>query len=396
MDLPDQFSFSKKPIAPNGKRLSVISAKLPDDNSKRTSTSSTGSNNSSLTNQIRTNRTFSHAENLIEEIPTDDPLLDYDEQIRAPKFAVASKKSVDDIGSVSQNFTDSHEEQQDQDPVSHTPSPLDTTGSLLTDGDHPTEQHSSSGRRYQPAEVALGSNTYGVSPAPSTSAMTNYTLSDYMSSGNMIANHEPSTSNTSPLSSKKNSDESITMLTNRKIPRFALTPIRPVDDPKTPNYIPCVLRPLEHPPQSNMGTNDDDAGVIDSSSTMVSRDHWKPNNATVNCSDCGCTFSLMNRRHHCRKCGEIFCGKCLLSKAKLNYNCRFDVNGILCKVCFSCGKEWGAYLVDSFKIDMMPDFKGHNKKLETQTQDGMDPSNSVNGRQREMSNVPADWSWSSF
>ena len=28
------------------------------------------------------------------------------------------------------------------------------------------------------------------------------------------------------------------------------------------------------------------------------------------CQDCRCEFSLFNRRHHCRMCGQVFCGDC--------------------------------------------------------------------------------------
>jgi hypothetical protein len=28
------------------------------------------------------------------------------------------------------------------------------------------------------------------------------------------------------------------------------------------------------------------------------------------CMDCKAQFSFLNRRHHCRLCGGIFCGKC--------------------------------------------------------------------------------------
>ncbi|XAR51301.1 1-phosphatidylinositol-3-phosphate 5-kinase [Bertholletia excelsa] len=44
--------------------------------------------------------------------------------------------------------------------------------------------------------------------------------------------------------------------------------------------------------------------------TNVSRDFWMPDESCRVCYDCDSQFTLVNRRHHCRHCGRIFCGKC--------------------------------------------------------------------------------------
>lgn len=40
--------------------------------------------------------------------------------------------------------------------------------------------------------------------------------------------------------------------------------------------------------------------------------YWQPNNKATKCSNekCDTFFSILNRRHHCRKCGKIFCENC--------------------------------------------------------------------------------------
>ena len=37
---------------------------------------------------------------------------------------------------------------------------------------------------------------------------------------------------------------------------------------------------------------------------------WVPDENVSVCYNCNVTFSLLNRRHHCRNCGKIFCGPC--------------------------------------------------------------------------------------
>ena len=37
---------------------------------------------------------------------------------------------------------------------------------------------------------------------------------------------------------------------------------------------------------------------------------WVPDNITKNCTRCNILFTLLNRKHHCRYCGKIFCNEC--------------------------------------------------------------------------------------
>ncbi|KAG0287857.1 hypothetical protein BGZ98_004455 [Dissophora globulifera] len=43
----------------------------------------------------------------------------------------------------------------------------------------------------------------------------------------------------------------------------------------------------------------------------VDKRHWKPDDSRESCAFCFAPFHrLTNPRHHCRKCGDLFCGKC--------------------------------------------------------------------------------------
>ena len=38
--------------------------------------------------------------------------------------------------------------------------------------------------------------------------------------------------------------------------------------------------------------------------------HWVPDEERTSCLTCSEIFTLFLRKHHCRKCGEIYCHKC--------------------------------------------------------------------------------------
>lgn len=38
-------------------------------------------------------------------------------------------------------------------------------------------------------------------------------------------------------------------------------------------------------------------------------DHWVKDEVVDSCSGCTVRFSLTERRHHCRNCGQLFCQK---------------------------------------------------------------------------------------
>jgi len=55
--------------------------------------------------------------------------------------------------------------------------------------------------------------------------------------------------------------------------------------------------------------------------TILSAPVWTPDSEAKMCSVCGIKFTLTNRRHHCRQCGNVACGSCS-GKKKNNFNTR--------------------------------------------------------------------------
>ncbi|KAI9892730.1 MAG: hypothetical protein M1814_001150 [Vezdaea aestivalis] len=162
---------------------------------------------------------------------------------------------------------------------------------------------------------------------------------------------------------------------------------RQLNPPRTALYVPAVLRPTERsnrqfpptPPQSNNASVDnlDDLGsrqlarVSTAESTRSrkfglgrvqeddfvaeekwakvtgppSKDHWQPDTSTKSCTipPCRKTFTLTERRHHCRRCGNIFCAEHSTFNLPLDQDARFHPDGLYSRACDHCWsdyKEW--------------------------------------------------------
>ncbi|WOL02593.1 1-phosphatidylinositol-3-phosphate 5-kinase FAB1B-like isoform X1 [Canna indica] len=74
----------------------------------------------------------------------------------------------------------------------------------------------------------------------------------------------------------------------------------------------------------------------------VSRNFWMPDHSCRVCYECDSQFTVFNRRHHCRLCGRIFCGKCtanFIPVASANpERAKEDCERI--RVCNFCFKQW--------------------------------------------------------
>ncbi|CAC5391286.1 RBSN [Mytilus coruscus] len=75
--------------------------------------------------------------------------------------------------------------------------------------------------------------------------------------------------------------------------------------------------------------------------TEITRQHWKIQDGITNCRNKQCMkkFSLIERIHHCRRCGEIFCKECVNYQRRLNKLAHPDPEGKAFKVCKKCFDE---------------------------------------------------------
>ncbi|KAF2843545.1 hypothetical protein M501DRAFT_1006079 [Patellaria atrata CBS 101060] len=160
-------------------------------------------------------------------------------------------------------------------------------------------------------------------------------------------------------------------------------PSRQIRPPKAPLYVPAVLRPTEKPIRNSppkdkqdgidggesssgfvgghVSRTSTDSGYISGINRVIidewnpdvvgpvtgppTREHWKLDSATPVCDLATCTkfFSFWERRHHCRRCGHIFCSQHSSHTVKLNQSAAFHPQGTLqraCDYCWSDYKKW--------------------------------------------------------
>ncbi|EDR24750.1 A kinase anchor protein, putative [Entamoeba dispar SAW760] len=82
----------------------------------------------------------------------------------------------------------------------------------------------------------------------------------------------------------------------------------------------CVFMPLI--------TND-----FNPPSESILRPFWQEDKSTDTCGICGASFGLITRRHHCRRCGKVFCGSCCVDSVLMK-DLGFDRPERVCKSCF--------------------------------------------------------------
>ncbi|XP_041354044.1 zinc finger FYVE domain-containing protein 21-like isoform X2 [Gigantopelta aegis] len=65
---------------------------------------------------------------------------------------------------------------------------------------------------------------------------------------------------------------------------------------------------------------------VDGSPFSIREPDWVPDDQFQYCMnpDCQGKFHFMNRRHHCRRCGKVFCNKCCEAKLPLPRMCFVD------------------------------------------------------------------------
>ncbi|KIW04853.1 uncharacterized protein PV09_04035 [Verruconis gallopava] len=217
------------------------------------------------------------------------------------------------------------------------------------------------------------------------------------------------------------------------IPQHLQMHTRQIRQPKGPMYVPAVLRPTEKPVRSSppksrgmqygspesldeFGVSERPSGVVPGMSRIVteewnedvlgpvtgapSRNHWKPDTASSCCDDstCGREFTFFNRRHHCRRCGRIFCSEHSSHSVPLDHHARFHPEGQKGRACNSCWSDYRTW--ETARV---------SRSNSTNSRDGSLPgtpsiplpgkrgfNDGVKAAASVAKSVPRDWNWSTF
>lgn len=92
------------------------------------------------------------------------------------------------------------------------------------------------------------------------------------------------------------------------------------------------------------GFSDNDYQVEDEATKLyekrsfmkLKRDHWIEPRLRSNCTYCSKYFGLTSKKFNCRRCGEIFCGKCCHYRRRLSADAQPTSDGHYYRVCYKC------------------------------------------------------------
>jgi hypothetical protein len=225
-------------------------------------------------------------------------------------------------------------------------------------------------------------------------------------------------------------------------PQTTLPP-RQLRAPKVPLYVPAVLRPTEPPrrvtrqspltpPHSSNNSFDDleNARKLNRHSTgdsgkfglgaiteaewsteglgkvtdLPTREHWKPDSESSICDETTCTryFTYFTRRHHCRRCGNIFCDVHSLYTIPLDQDANYHPKGQRVRSCEHCWTDYRRWQIA--RSSRSNSESSHSDEPATPTVSCGKPKGAmanVFGKAGGLSesiaaSVPRDWNWSTF
>lgn len=135
------------------------------------------------------------------------------------------------------------------------------------------------------------------------------------------------------------------------------------------------------------------------------RRHWIKDEAATRCGITGCpvVFNFFERRHHCRKCGGIFCSEHTSHYLYINHMAQFTTGGrgILSRVCNKCISDYNIFINREFGVNVpVEDASAPTTPIPSEPLSTINaPAKAPNPATRNefaVGSVPANWTWSSF
>ncbi|KAK9467260.1 hypothetical protein V1512DRAFT_262320 [Lipomyces arxii] len=127
--------------------------------------------------------------------------------------------------------------------------------------------------------------------------------------------------------------------------------------PPPPPHLRSLKKPLYRPAVLRYGTslkvNGEDWsqqlfwGQIPAVSGPPRRSHWVSDDSALSCQSCHKAFTFWERRHHCRRCGQIYCAAHSSHLLRLDQNCNFHPKGILSRTCDNCAHDFNRTVIEA-------------------------------------------------
>lgn len=138
----------------------------------------------------------------------------------------------------------------------------------------------------------------------------------------------------------------------------------------------------------------------------------QPDASTLTCdlASCPVTFTTFKRRHHCRRCGNIFCGIHTSHQVPLDQHARFHPEGQLARACECCWQDYKTwemarkYRKDSKSAgsndsdDATPTMEGSKGPIVTGSAPELSKNKNNKGNSQGMTvgSLSREWDWSTF
>lgn len=131
--------------------------------------------------------------------------------------------------------------------------------------------------------------------------------------------------------------------------------------------------------------------------------YQQPDTVSSTCDDPSCmkTFSYFTRRHHCRRCGNIFCDPHSSYEIPLDQDAQFNPRAPMARSCRYCFDEFNGWKT---RNSTSPSNSSASTESEAAVQSPILPSpmpqngflQPTMGSQEVAASVPRDWNWSTF
>lgn len=133
--------------------------------------------------------------------------------------------------------------------------------------------------------------------------------------------------------------------------------------------------------------------------SLPSRTHWKADAESSVCDDATCkrTFNYFTRRHHCRRCGNIFCDSHSVFVVPLDQNANFNPRAPTSRTCGHCFEEYKVwYSRNSSRTSSTTSSEIHQTTPSAPIKAGAAADHSLPRGPEAAASVPRDWNWSTF